>query len=58
LFAIKEAIYKALNPLDGVFLDFQEIEVDLFANRGQTRNGQTVEIVFTMSPRIVAISFS
>ena len=57
LFAIKEAIYKALNPLDGVFLDFQDIEVDLFANRGQTRNGQTVVVVFTMSPRIVVISF-
>lgn len=57
LFAIKEAIYKALNPLDDLFLDFQDIEVDLFAKRGHTRNGETVEVVFTVSPRIVAISF-
>lgn len=58
LFVVKEAIYKALNPLDGVFLDFQDIEVDLFANRGRTRSGQTVEVVFTMSPCVVAISFT
>jgi 4'-phosphopantetheinyl transferase EntD len=57
LFVMKEAAYKALNPLDGVFLDFQSIEIDLYANRGQTRNGRTVELVFTISPRVVAIAF-
>jgi 4'-phosphopantetheinyl transferase EntD len=57
LFVVKEAIYKALNPHDGVFLDFQDIEVDLSTNRGETRTGQTVEIAFTTSPRFVAISF-
>jgi 4'-phosphopantetheinyl transferase EntD len=58
LFAIKEAIYKALYPLDGLFLDFQDIEVDLHANRGQTRPGKTVTIAFIKSPRIVALAFS
>jgi 4'-phosphopantetheinyl transferase EntD len=57
LFVIKEAIYKTLNPHDGVFLDFQDIEVDLSPNRGRTRTGQTVEITFTLSPRVVAMSF-
>jgi 4'-phosphopantetheinyl transferase EntD len=57
LFVIKEAIYKALNPHDGVFLDFQDIEVDLSTHRGRTRTGETVEIAFTPSPRFVAISF-
>ena len=57
LFSIKEAIYKALNPLDGLFLDFQDIEIDLIANRGLTRNGEIVEVVFATSPRVIAISF-
>jgi len=57
LFAVKEAIYKALNLFDGPFLDFQDIEVDLNASRGRTRNGQTLAIAFTNSPRVVAMSF-
>lgn len=57
LFVVKEAIFKALNPIDGIFLDFQDIEVDLHSNRGRTRTGQLIGFVLTMSPRILAISF-
>jgi 4'-phosphopantetheinyl transferase EntD len=57
LFAVKESIYKALNPLDGRFLDFQDIEVDIPAKLGRTRNGAIVDVVFTTHPRVVAISF-
>jgi 4'-phosphopantetheinyl transferase EntD len=57
LFVIKESIYKALNPIDGLFLDFQDIEIDLNAKRGQTRHGRSIEIDFVTFPHIVAISF-
>ena len=57
LFVIKEAIYKALSSFGGPFLDFQDVEVDLYAGRGRTRNGQTIAIAFTNSPRVVAMAF-
>jgi 4'-phosphopantetheinyl transferase EntD len=57
LFVVKEAIFKALNPLDGVFLDFHDIEVDLHAKQAQTRTGQLIGLAFTTSPRVLAIAF-
>ena len=57
LFAVKEAIYKARNQIDGLFLDFQDIEVELETNRGFTRNGHTVSIAVATSPSIVALAF-
>jgi 4'-phosphopantetheinyl transferase EntD len=57
LFATKEAIYKAQYPSDGVFLDFQDIEVDLEHNRGVTRTGRSVQIAVTAFPRIFALAF-
>ena len=41
LFAAKEAVYKAIYPLDGVFLEFGDIEVDLAAGTATTRTGRT-----------------
>ena len=58
LFSIKEAVYKALNPLDGIFLDFQDVEVDLSAHRAVARSGRTIGFAFTMAPRVLAIAFA
>jgi NADPH:quinone reductase-like Zn-dependent oxidoreductase len=57
LFAIKEAVYKGLHPINGVFLDFQEIEIDLNAGIARTRNGNSVAVAFTASPRIIALAW-
>ena len=48
LFAAKEAVYKAVYPLDRVFLEFGDIEVDLAAGRATTRTGRVV----TLRPRV------
>jgi len=40
LFVIKEAVYKVTNPLDGVFLDFHDVAVDLRTNQASIRNRQ------------------
>jgi 4'-phosphopantetheinyl transferase EntD len=58
LFSIKESVYKALNPLDGIFLDFQDVEVDLSAHRAVTRSGRTIRFAFTTAPRVLAIAFA
>jgi 4'-phosphopantetheinyl transferase EntD len=57
LFAIKEAVYKALNPLDGVFLDFHDIEIDFENGLARTCQRRNVKIAFTASPRIIALAW-
>jgi 4'-phosphopantetheinyl transferase EntD len=57
LFAMKEAVYKALNPLDGQFLDYQDIEVDLAAARATTRGGRSLDIAVCPSPRVIALAW-
>lgn len=56
-FVIKEATYKALNPVDGHFLDFQDMEIDLRNKICRTSTGKSVHIAFTTEPHVVALSF-
>src|SRR6185436_14164469 len=42
LFAAKEAVYKAVHPLDGVFLEFHDIEVDIAGHKATTRTGRAL----------------
>lgn len=56
-FAVKEAVYKALHPIDGIFLDFHDIEIDVDARIARTRTGRTVAIAFATSPRVLALAW-
>jgi 4'-phosphopantetheinyl transferase EntD len=56
LFALKEAVYKAVYPLDRVFLEFGDIEVDLAAGTAMTRPGRTLTLRSCMSSHIVALA--
>ena len=38
-FAAKEAVYKAVHPRDGRFLEYHDIDVDLAAGSATVRNG-------------------
>ena len=58
LFAAKEAVYKAGYPLDGVFLEFHDIEVDLAARTATTRTGRTVALRYCVSSRIVVVALA
>jgi 4'-phosphopantetheinyl transferase EntD len=57
LFSVKEAVYKAVNPLDGVFLDHHDVDVDLAAGTAVIRNGRTVRFRCCVVPRIVTLAF-
>jgi len=57
LFSIKEAVYKAVYPLDGIFLDHQDVEVCLVAQTAVVRNGRIVSFRYCISTHIVAIAF-
>lgn len=56
LFAAKEAVYKAVYPLDRVFLEFRDIEVDLAGRRAVTRTGRAVALRYCISSRVVVVA--
>ena len=56
LFAAKEAVYKAVHPLDRQFLDYHDIEVDLRGARATVSNGRVVELRFCVASHLVALA--
>ena len=57
LFAVKEAVYKAVFPLDGVFLDHQDVEVCLATGTAVICNGRIVKFRYCVASHIVAVAF-
>ena len=57
LFSVKEAIYKAVYPLDRMFLDHHDVEVSLSAGTAAVRNGRTVSFRYGVATHIVALAF-
>ena len=57
LFVAKEAVYKAVYPLDQTFLDHHDVEVDFAGRKAMVRNGRTVELRFSLSAHLVALAF-
>lgn len=59
LFAAKEAVYKAVYPLDRGFLEFQDIAVDLEGNKAVTNTGRSVTLRHCVSAsRIVTLAIA
>jgi 4'-phosphopantetheinyl transferase EntD len=56
LFAAKEAAYKAVHPLDGLFREFHDIAVDLSGRTAAVGNGPVLDLRFCRSPRIVVLA--
>jgi len=56
-FAIKEAIYKAVFPRDGVFLDFHDVELDFHSRKATTTYGRTVSWSCSVSESILAVAW-
>lgn len=57
LFAIKEAVYKAVYPLDGKFLDHHDVEVNFTTRIAAIRQGRTVPFRFGLSSHIAVLAF-
>jgi 4'-phosphopantetheinyl transferase EntD len=58
LFAAKEAVYKAVYPLDNIFLEHHDVEIDL-ANRSAVVacTNRIVPLRFSISDHIVALAW-
>ena len=57
LFVAKEAVYKAVYPLDRTFLDHHDVEINFADRKAITRNGRVVELRFSIAAHIVALAF-
>jgi 4'-phosphopantetheinyl transferase EntD len=56
LFCVKEAVFKALYPLCGLFLDFHDIEIEFDAGLARVRHGHSARIAFIEAPSVVALA--
>jgi 4'-phosphopantetheinyl transferase EntD len=57
LFAAKEAVYKAVYPLDRMFLDHHDVQIDFNQCKGIVCNGRIVELRFCVSTHLIAVAF-
>ena len=56
LFCIKEAVYKATNPIDGIFLEPQDIEFDADSSIARTSTGHTLDIFTEIGSWLLALA--
>jgi 4'-phosphopantetheinyl transferase EntD len=57
LFSAKEAVYKAVYPLDREVLGYEDIVVDLTTGAAMTKTGRRARVVYCVAPRVVALAF-
>jgi 4'-phosphopantetheinyl transferase EntD len=57
LFSVKEAIYKAVYPLDRVFLDHHDVEVSFATATAVVQRGRTVRFRYSVGSHIIALAF-
>jgi len=57
LFVVKEAVYKAVHPVDGKFLDYHDIDVDLDAQKAVTKTGRTLDVRYCAATHVVAVAW-
>jgi len=57
LFSIKEAVFKAVNPYDRVFLDFKDVVVDFSSRVATTSYGRRVSWRVITEHRVMAVAW-
>ena len=57
LFAVKEAVYKAVHPLDGAFLEHHDVEVSLVDQVAAVRGGRRVMFRYGMADHLVVVAY-
>lgn len=57
LFSAKEAVYKAVYPLDRQILGYEDITVDLNTGLATTSTGRGARLAYCVAPRVVVLAF-
>ncbi len=58
IFSAKEAVYKALNALDGSPLEYDDIEIRLAEATAVLRDGRALRLITQAGERLVAVAFA
>ena len=58
VFVAKEAVYKAIHPLDGTPLDFPDIEIRLAEKTATLRDGRRLELILFAGERLIAVALA
>jgi 4'-phosphopantetheinyl transferase EntD len=56
-FVAKEAVYKAVFPLDHRFLDHHDVEIDLANRKAIVRAGRIVNLRFCLASHLIVLAF-
>jgi len=57
IFAAKEAVYKAVAALDGILLDYRDIEVDLAARQAVLSGGRVIKLRYCVGTQLVVLAY-
>jgi 4'-phosphopantetheinyl transferase EntD len=57
LFVAKEAVYKAVYPLDQTFLDHHDVQISFAESKAVVRNGRVVQLRFCAAAHLIALAF-
>lgn len=57
IFTAKEAVYKAIHPLDGSPLEYEDIATNLVASRAQLRDGRELRLEYSAGERLVVVAW-
>jgi 4'-phosphopantetheinyl transferase EntD len=58
IFAAKEAVYKAINPLDGSTLEYEDIAVDLAGRVARLADGRALRLDISRGERWIVVAFA
>jgi 4'-phosphopantetheinyl transferase EntD len=58
VFVAKEAVYKAIHPLDGTPLEYADIEIALGEGRATLKDGRRLQLVTSARERLVAVALA
>jgi 4'-phosphopantetheinyl transferase EntD len=57
LFVVKEAVFKAVYPQDGIFLDYKDIEVHFERREARTSYGRRVRVEIAAASHVIALAY-
>lgn len=57
VFCIKEAVFKAAHPADGIFLEFHDVHLDFSSRTAQTSYGRTVRWRVSTETHLLAVAW-
>ena len=57
LFVAKEAVYKAVYPIDRMFLDHHDVEIDFATRKATVSDGRVVHLRLCVSTHLATLAF-